>query len=357
MEETTRQIWKKRLSDLETLPPSSMPDAGVAAIPEQNYSYNTAKAPDSGRVRQIWAVGGGKGGVGKSLVASCLAISLARFGHKVVAIDLDLGGANLHTTLGVELPKQTLSDFFAQRVAKLEDCVTFTGIPNLFLISGAQDSVGITNIRPSQKSSFLDEMRRLDTDYVLLDLGAGTYFNTVDFFLFSDIGLVTVLPEPTSIENSYRFIKTSYYRFLLSSPNLAEVRPLIEMAMDPKNPLKIKSPADLLKEISKTNPSAGMELKKQIERFRPLLIVNQARTQSDIEIGHSIRTVCKKYFGIDMEYLGYLDYDSYVWQAVRKKRPLMLEFPNSRLVSAIGQMTQTILKKFGSQKFVSPAKN
>src|SRR5262245_38514757 len=75
------------------------------------------------RIKQIWAIGGGKGGVGKSLVASSLAIALSRLGNKVVAIDLDLGGANLHTTLGVDLPRQTLSDYFNNRVTDIVQCV------------------------------------------------------------------------------------------------------------------------------------------------------------------------------------------------------------------------------------------
>src|SRR6476620_11705801 len=116
------------------------------------------------RVKQVWAVGGGKGGVGKSLIASSLAISLTRMGNKVVAIDLDLGGANLHTTLGVNLPKQTLSDYFSQRVPNIESCIVPSGISHLQLISGAQDSVGITNIRNQQKTDFLKNVRRLDAD-------------------------------------------------------------------------------------------------------------------------------------------------------------------------------------------------
>src|ERR1700761_5318102 len=73
------------------------------------------------RIKQIWAVGGGKGGVGKSLVASSLAIALSRMGNKVIAVDLDLGGANLHTTLGLDLPKQTLGDFFSQRIPGIQN--------------------------------------------------------------------------------------------------------------------------------------------------------------------------------------------------------------------------------------------
>src|SRR5689334_12099554 len=111
-------------------------------------TFDPSTISNQGRIKQIWAIGGGKGGVGKSLVASSLAIALSRLGNKVVAIDLDLGGANLHTTLGADLPKQTLSDFFSRRVSSIESCIVPTGIPQLNLISGAQDSIGVTNIVP-----------------------------------------------------------------------------------------------------------------------------------------------------------------------------------------------------------------
>ena len=51
--------------------------------------------------RQIWSVGGGKGGIGKSLLTASLGWQLARMGKRVVLVDADLGGANLHTCLGL----------------------------------------------------------------------------------------------------------------------------------------------------------------------------------------------------------------------------------------------------------------
>ena len=49
---------------------------------------------DTNRPR-IWAVGGGKGGVGKTVITANTAISLAQQGKRCVALDLDLGGAGL----------------------------------------------------------------------------------------------------------------------------------------------------------------------------------------------------------------------------------------------------------------------
>ncbi len=317
---------------------------------EFQMSGTISARPGVSQVRQIWSVGGGKGGIGKSLISSSLGIALSRMGHRVIAIDMDLGGANLHTTLGVDLPRQTLNDFLKKRVSTLEQCVVESPIPRLGLISGAQDAIGMANLPAQAMADLIAQSRTLKADYVLFDLGAGTSYNTLDLFLESEIGIVTLLPEPTSIENGYRFIKSAYFRHLQNCPHLSEVRHLIEAAMDPKNELNIKSPSDLFRAVSQSHPEMALRLKKEIETFQPKLIMNQARTQTDIDIGSSVKTVSKKYFGIEMDYLGFLEYDSCVWQAVRRKRPLMLEFPNSKLVSAIEKITENLVSRYGEMR-------
>lgn len=53
-------------------------------------------------VNNVIAVSSGKGGVGKSLIASTLAITLARKGYKVGLFDLDFTSPSTHVILGVE---------------------------------------------------------------------------------------------------------------------------------------------------------------------------------------------------------------------------------------------------------------
>src|SRR5512147_3331371 len=91
------------------------------------------------RKKEIWAIGGGKGGIGKSLITGNIGICLARLKQKVLLVDADLGGANLHTTLGIGVPELTLSDFLNRRIEDINGVVIKTAIPNLSLISGAQD--------------------------------------------------------------------------------------------------------------------------------------------------------------------------------------------------------------------------
>src|SRR5690606_11456795 len=239
--------------------------------------------------KKIWAVGGGKGGVGKSLVSANVSICLALMGHKVISVDLDLGGANLHTCLGLPIPSTTLSDYIAGKVSRLEDLLVSTPIANLKIISGAQDELGMANLKNMHKNEILHKLQQLDADYILFDLGAGTAFNTIDFFIHADKGILVVLPEPTSIENTYRFIKTVFYRRLKTIEGIEVVEPLIEEALNSKIATGQMTPADLVKKIAADHPELGARIRSEINLLRPNLIMNQVRSQADIDIGYSIQ--------------------------------------------------------------------
>ncbi len=292
--------------------------------------------------QQIWAIGGGKGGVGKSLVTSNLAICLSLLGMKVVIIDMDLGGANLHTCLGVPIPEKTLSDYFNKSSTKLQDLLTPTALKDLFLISGAQDELGIANLRNIHKNKLINQLRELDADYILLDLGAGTTNNTLDFFLSADQGILVTLPEPTSIENTYRFLKSVFYRKLSHLEDFMELSPIIDKVLNSKI-TDSSTPADVVKKAEEIDPEMAQKLKREIEAFSPKLIINQARTQADIDIGFSMKIISKRYFGLSLDYVGYLEYDATVWQSVKKKKPLILEYPSSALVKNFENIIHRIL--------------
>ena len=84
-----------------------------------------------------------------------------------------------------------------------------TSVPNLWLVSGNQALLEMANPKHSQKEMLFRHIRGLDVDDVLLDLGAGSAFNVLDFFLLARRGLVVVTPEPTAIENAEHFLKAA----------------------------------------------------------------------------------------------------------------------------------------------------
>jgi len=99
----------------------------------------------------IWPIGGGKGGSGKSFLASSLGHLLAKTGRKTLLMDLDLGAANLHTFVGIPYPERCFSDFVTRKTLPLEEVILKTPYPNLFLISGAHDTLDIANL-PYEKN-------------------------------------------------------------------------------------------------------------------------------------------------------------------------------------------------------------
>ncbi len=298
----------------------------------------------------VIAVGGGKGGIGKTLLTANLGICFAKNKWRVVLVDADLGGSNLHTCLGIDFPEVSLSDFVQRRVAAIEDVIVETGIEGLRLISGAQDFLGSANIKYTQKLRMLKQLFKIDTEVVLMDLGSGTSFNVLDFFLASDLGVVVMAPEPTSLENSYRFVKSAFYRLLRHREKNAPFRKIIEEAMQSHNEKGIRTPYDLVREVSKLDPAKGDTYRAWMQSFRPLLVINQIRDAEDAELGLAVRTACRKYFGIDLDYLGHIDYDDAVWQSVRSRTLLLMEQPDSSFAESVWNITREITRRIEDRR-------
>lgn len=284
------------------------------------------KGPEDGRRNCLWAIGGGKGGTGKSLVTGNLGIGLAQAGKRVCLVDADLGTANLHTFLGLEAPKRTLSDFLDRKVADIHQLIVWTNQANLALISGARDVLEIANLKFAQKVKLLRHIQNLDFDYVLMDLGSGTSFNVIDFFLISDFGIFVTAPEPTAVENTYRFIKSFYYRVLSRSIKNYNLRQTVDAALHDRI---VSNPIELLDAVEAAKPEIGLAVKREISSYRLKLIVNQVRTPHDFKVGRFMRSACLKYFGLQIDFVGSIVYDDKVWQSIRLRQPFLSQFPNT----------------------------
>lgn len=293
--------------------------------------------------KEIIAVGGGKGGVGKSFLASNLGVILAKNKTRSVLIDADLGGANLHTCLGINAPEVTLSDFVNNSGVEIEDVMVDTQVENLRLISGAQDFLGIANPKYTKKIKLLRAIQSIDADAIILDLGAGTSLNTLDFFLIADKGILVVVPEPTSIENAYRFIKSALYRKMKLLARNPSIRELVERAMDKKTDLGLKAPAELIDFISGVDPVAGNKLAEAAANFRPRIVLNQVRTPQDVRIGFAMQRACQKYFGIQVDFLGYLENDDQIWHSIRKRQPIMMNGDSSKSARSLNTIAYNLM--------------
>lgn len=309
--------------------------------PEPTPAPRRRAAPRrASRVRRVISIGGGKGGIGKSLISANLGIELARRGRSVVLVDADLGGANLHTCLGVDLPKTSLSDFVERRVERIEDVVVPTGIPNLGLVSGALDHLDAANPRYAQKMRLMRHILTLDADYAILDLGAGTALNALDFFLVSDHGLLVLVPEPTAVENVYRFVKAAFWRRVR---NVVAVYGFEEALRSVMGDRGFQSPVEVVAALRERHPEAGDTLERELVAFRPRLVVNQARTPQDAELGRAVVAAWKKYFGLSMDYLGCIEHDEGMWKTVRARKPLLIERPDAPAARSFAAIADSLI--------------
>jgi len=267
--------------------------------------------------------GGGKGGVGKTFVTANLAATLARAGYRVVAVDGDLEGANLHTALGVPRPRLSLADYAAGREEDVRKLIEDTPYENLRLIAATHPNLESPQPTHEARIRFMRALRGLDADFVFIDLGAGADAAVMDYFMVCNDGVVVIAPEPTSVENAYAFMRAAFYRRLRLAMLAPEVRRIVGTAMDQRNERGIRTPLDLLREVQGLDSSDGQRFAAVMRAFRPRLIVNEVHTAEDIKLGFSVRSVCRKYFAIDAEYLGYVNHEDSVRESVRLRKPLV----------------------------------
>ncbi len=254
---------------------------------------------------KIIAFGGGKGGVGKSFMTTNIGTMLAQSGKTVILIDADLGGANLHTSVGIPHPSRTLNDFIKKRVESIQDVILPTKIPNMSIICGASDILSLSNPKYTQKMKLIRSINTLKADYILLDLGAGSYSNVIDFFIMSPVGVIVIEPGISSFENAYGFIKSCVYRQLtnLVKSNKDLVKTLTE-GTDPRSEKTFKNVEELIAYVHEIDSDLSWKCKQWLQSFRPFLISNKMeRGQKDSHTGGFIKIV-EKYLNVDIEFLG-----------------------------------------------------
>jgi len=296
--------------------------------------------------KKMWSIGGGKGGTGKSFVTLTLGSRLAKMDKKVIIIDADLGGANLHTLLGIRYPEHTLNDFLKRRIDNLNEVCIETPIDNLKLISGGDDILYLANPKYSQKARILRNLKILDADYILLDLGAGSSFNILDFFIYTEGKIVVVSPFPTSVQNAYGFIKSALYRRLsqLFSKN-DQILNLIKKSIDPGSEEKINSVVELIAAVDKIDGESASVMNQEIDNFKIKLIVNMAKSEEDIKVGDIIRVVSDKYLDVNVDVLKPVPFDTLVEKSIILTNPLLLNETGSEVAMSIYEIASDILKE------------
>ena len=313
--------------------------------PEEGSQLKDGASGTEKVAKTILAVGGAKGGVGKSALAANLAVGLSLLGQKVVLADLDLGGADVHLYVGVKSLSRTWNDFLERKVDAIKDIMTPTPFEGLSLIGGDSSKLGSENLPYSQKQKILRHLRELEGDYLILDLGGNSSYNVLDFFLFADHKIVVSGTEPASVLDSYSFVKVSFYRFL--ERFFAEHKSLKDLGRQIKDgsleQSKNLSLDFIFEQVRERDPSAYTKLKQQHDQFRVSLVINMADSRKDFRIAESMQQVLKEKCFLDVGILGTIPFDKLARKAARSFTPIIVENPRCQPSKAIHQMLAAIL--------------
>ena len=292
---------------------------------------------------QIIPVAGAKGGVGKSLMAANIAIALAQAGKKTYLIDMDLGASNLHLILGEYGTKKGIGTFLA-KASSFEEIILKTQYENLFFIPGDSEIPGYAALRAKHRNALAKEFVKLNADYIIIDLGAGTHAGVLDFFLLSARGIVVTTPSVTATLDAYIFLKNVIFRMMTGAfpsgskgaiflENLRKDASSMQMMYIPKI-------TEQLKEIDKDNASVFV---RRLERFKPRLIMNMIDDPKDADKALKIRRSCRQYLDIDLEHLGVVYRDSIQDVALSSKLPVLIYKPESMVSQAIYRISEKII--------------
>ena len=313
---------------------------------------HSAKSSATRARRRIVALAGGRGGIGRSFLAANIGVYLAQLGKEVVLVDADLGGASQHTLLGLPRPDASLSHVIDRSASHLVELVIDTNVPNLRLLSGSPDRFGVANLRPTQKERLIQQIKGIDADVVLLDVGSGTSFNVLDLFLVADIGILVVVPEPTAVEALYRFIKSAVIRLVRREVGRQTQWPqVLDETVARLDGLP--GPLELRDALVVSAPVLAELVEAARMRLRPRLVVNRTKVRSDFELGPAMRTLAAHHLGISLTSLGSVEADDAVWLATRKRRPLMIEAPGTQAAKDIERICRRIMAPAKAERLTS----
>ncbi|MDT8317604.1 MAG: P-loop NTPase [bacterium] len=297
------------------------------------------------RHKTIIPIAGGKGGVGKSLFVANLGLSLAEMGHETVAVDLDLGSSNLHTYLGLPNINPGIGDFLKVKKVNLNDYLMKTCVDNFSFLPGDGKSPFMANIPYAQKLRLIREIKKIDARYILVDLGAGSTFNTLDFFGMANSGIIISTFEYSAIMNVLMFLKNFILRKMrqISHSSRAATTLIDQLCkeINPEQPLTTKYVISKIEEIDR---EVAGEIREFCSDFRPRLVFNMGENPEELKVLDNLHATILERLSLDTEYIGFLFSDSSVKKSVKEKVPLLINYSDSLAAEGIKSVANRIIK-------------
>jgi MinD-like ATPase involved in chromosome partitioning or flagellar assembly len=258
-------------------------------------------------IPRVIAVTGGKGGVGKTSIAVNLSIALSRMGSKVCLLDGDTGLANINVMLGL-YPAYTLEHLFTGE-RSIQDIV-LDGPEGVQIIPGASGFAQCVELDVGQQQRLVTSIQAIEPhyDYMLVDTAAGISPTVLHFIAASQVAVLVITPEPTSLTDAFSLLKV---------------------------------------------------LRRRGYRRKVQVIVNMAASSSQADkVFRRFRNAVLKYLELSTEYLGPVWMDESMRTAVTLQRPVALypkDDPSARSFYRLAERIDDVFNQKGVPKLAFSA--
>jgi flagellar biosynthesis protein FlhG len=298
-------------------------------------------------MKQIIPIASGKGGVGKTTTVANLGISLARKGKTVILIDLDLGESNLHTVMGIKNIKPGLGHFINKRESSFESLIQETDIKKLYLITGDSLFPGAANLPYFQKKKIIKSIQELTADYILLDIGSGSSFNVIDFFLVSPESLIVTIPETTALLNAYSFIKNALFRLIyLALPPRSDERQYFNKFCTSSIEKGENDLGHLIEAIKDFDMELSQKIIKSLSHFSPHIVFNMSLSEDEKYITDKLINITNKNLNKTVKTAAKIPWVNEMRRSSIVMKPYLQLYENSIYEESINLLSEYIMDNF-----------
>lgn len=300
------------------------------------------EASGEGSLRRIVAFCAGKGGVGTSMLATNVAVFLAQIGKRVVLVDANLGGAGLGPWLGGPSPDKHLGDLFLGRADSLEEVICDTSIAGLRLAAGPPHLRRAHLVDAEGLARFGQGILGLCADFVLLDLPGGLSPISLELARLADAVVTCLVPTPDAVAAAYELMTAVFLEKLDETCGSAPAARASLSALGVR-PGPFPTARELCAAMGEIDPALERRANHVAATFHPQLIVNQMRVKADESLSEAMVSAATRFLGFVPHALGGVEWDDNVWQSLRRRRPLLIEFPQSRACRGLERVVRRLL--------------
>ncbi|MFH1830496.1 MAG: P-loop NTPase [Pseudomonadota bacterium] len=192
---TLRDVTTVNADDLRSPPPPLFLDVAE----HKDHSADPATC-------QVICVASGKGGTGKTIVSTNLAVALSRKGLDVILLDADLGLANAHLLLGTH-PSHDISSVVSG--TKTMDEIIVECPSGIKLIAGGSGLSELSDLNEWQFRHLASQLKCCEekADIIIVDLAAGISPQVLRFLMNAHDVIIVTTPDVTAQLDAYATIK------------------------------------------------------------------------------------------------------------------------------------------------------